>query len=1195
MPHWFDNLLNPAPAQQQQEQAPQNDNDTIMQVRQLNPAQLEGMAPPAGGLLNMHIVVVPQEEVGGFHGRRRTFEIRFNEFGPNEPHFIGLLRRLIEVQNFAVGEYRVGETFSAVVDYGRYAMIRNVNGNAAFPSRELIRLNFLHSFLDLLGRMISSDTVVIVSDVILTLRYDTLAPPPARGKMPKYIRDTMRNGVRGLAKTADSQGYCGTIALLLHLWTNNEALQLWRPCYELKHRLAALKSEDEFWRESVKLAKLADEFLHLGPEWDMQGNAVGAAARFVDLQPQFQILIIQEDSKRIMLFKRGREFDKDFAKPSSVVMAYSLGHLTLVKHPNFFLSRQYHYFCYVCLKNNKTVTHRCDPGVAQCDRCFMSFVSPQDQALHQEHGIYQPLCRQCGLQFHNQVCLDVHRCRSKYVRFCASCGKKYQGLDHQCGTYKCLTCTKLVETGHRCFIQREKMPAEKSAEEHGALYYVFDVESMFIVQPDGANRHVVNFVAVQKCFTGERWAFATLEEFHHFFIGLQEGSHLFAHNMQGYDGRLIFDFLYEQQQPPQNMRWRGSRIICMDYGPVKFRDTLLLLQASLAEMPNMFGLDTELVRKGFFPYKFNTPENQLYSGAIPAAEWFEPQHMAVKKRKEFELWHEKFVGLWELQTELREYCINDVDILCRSVEVYMREQVPITKLNPFDSLTIASYALRNYRTSHMPPNQICRLTVQEEEHIKPSMHGGRVDSRCLLKEYSPTEVAAGKFARYQDVNSLYPTVQFYDPMPVGAPRFHLFVDETGENFEIPADFFGFICVDIHCERYLHHPVIVHLDEMTGQLLADLNPKTKIVLASPELHVALENGYVVTRVYWLYEFEASFDLFKSYFQEFLSHKIHASGMPSWVDSAEDWEEFENHYARIGVNLDRGMMVKNQARKLGSKILINSLWGKFGERSEYYHWECFDVANDSGKLMALEQRWMDGDVDISYYRKSRDKSNLGVVFRYTNVQNTSSFANRVRRGNRNIAIASMVTSHARMRLWAELNKLGTRVIYHDTDSIIYENSPSGYNIPLGGYLGEWECETGGLPIVAFASTGPKCYSYTTRNLESGAESSVTKVKGFTLHSLNSERINYATMRSLVTGDTQQIEAECLAFQYSLRHGTMHTRDIIKLFTKTYKKGIVDPVTFCTFPFGSEKFPNALPPAAAAAAAAQEVASGNDAMSE
>lgn len=84
---------------------------------------------------------------------------------------------------------------------------------------------------------------------------------------------------------------------------------------------------------------------------------------------------------------------------------------------------------------------------------------------------------------------------------------------------------------------------------------------------------------------------------------------------------------------------------------------------------------------------------------------------------------------------------------------------------------------------------------------------------------------------------------------------------------------------------MHHPVIVDYNEEKQTLLADLTPKTEIVLPSPELHLALENGYVIKKIHWLMHFKKSNQLFKNYFREFLKDKIQASGIPGWVGDDE----------------------------------------------------------------------------------------------------------------------------------------------------------------------------------------------------------------------------------------------------------------------------------------------------------------------
>ena len=56
------------------------------------------------------------------------------------------------------------------------------------------------------------------------------------------------------------------------------------------------------------------------------------------------------------------------------------------------------------------------------------------------------------------------------------------------------------------------------------------------------------------------------------------------------------------------------------------------------------------------------------------------------------------------------------------------------------------------------------------------------------------------------------------------------------------------------------------------------------------------------------------------------------------------------------------------------------------------------------------------------------------------------------NTNVVIAAFCTSYARLKLWGIMNKLGKRVLYHDTDSIIFSvKNTDKYIPPLGEHLG------------------------------------------------------------------------------------------------------------------------------------------------
>ena len=54
--------------------------------------------------------------------------------------------------------------------------------------------------------------------------------------------------------------------------------------------------------------------------------------------------------------------------------------------------------------------------------------------------------------------------------------------------------------------------------------------------------------------------------------------------------------------------------------------------------------------------------------------------------------------------------------------------------------------------------------------------------------------------------------------------------------------------------------------------------------------------------------------------------------------------------------------------------------------------------------------------------------------------------------NIVIASFTTAYARLKLYDLLDVLQERVLYYDTDSVIYVHEPGKPDPPLGDYLGD-----------------------------------------------------------------------------------------------------------------------------------------------
>lgn len=72
-----------------------------------------------------------------------------------------------------------------------------------------------------------------------------------------------------------------------------------------------------------------------------------------------------------------------------------------------------------------------------------------------------------------------------------------------------------------------------------------------------------------------------------------------------------------------------------------------------------------------------------------------------------------------------------------------------------------------------------------------------------------------------------------------------------------------------------------------------------------------------------------------------------------------------------------------------------------------------------------------------------------------------------GKINIFIACLTTALARLKLYAELEKLNEQVLYYDTDSVIYSCKEGEVKVPTGVFLGQMTDELGGDSITKFGS--------------------------------------------------------------------------------------------------------------------------------
>jgi hypothetical protein len=65
---------------------------------------------------------------------------------------------------------------------------------------------------------------------------------------------------------------------------------------------------------------------------------------------------------------------------------------------------------------------------------------------------------------------------------------------------------------------------------------------------------------------------------------------------------------------------------------------------------------------------------------------------------------------------------------------------------------------------------------------------------------------------------------------------------------------------------------------------------------------------------------------------LKMKQEASGWPEWCQSENDnWRYIRDYHEKEGILLDYNNIKKNPGLRTLAKLMLNSFWGKFGQRS------------------------------------------------------------------------------------------------------------------------------------------------------------------------------------------------------------------------------------------------------------------------
>ena len=463
-----------------------------------------------------------------------------------------------------------------------------------------------------------------------------------------------------------------------------------------------------------------------------------------------------------------------------------------------------------------------------------------------------------------------------------------------------------------------------------------------------------------------------------------------------------------------------------------------------------------------------------------------------------------------------------------------------------------------------------QLQFTDPMNPRDAFCGGRTNAVKLYHRVTPTQKI-----HYIDVTSLYPWVNKTCVYPKGHPTFI----STPGHTDI-RQYFGLIQCQILPPRELYHPVLPYrhdsklLFPLCARCVQDEMPKRpwdrsaecnhtddQRVLTgtwcSPELNKAVELGYQVQYIYEVWHFDETCEgLFKDYVNTWLKIKQEASGWPAGVDTEDQKQAYiKNYFEHEGIQLEYDKIAVNKELRTLAKMMLNSMWGKFGQRlnktqvQPFHDPHAFHRFLDTSTLDVRHVSVINEDlVEVHYQYQDED---IPVS------------------PNLNIFVACFTTCWARLRLYTALEKLGERVLYYDTDSIIFLQDEGQVNPVLGEYLGDFTSELDPDDyITEFVSAGPKNYGYQTKlgHVE-------CKVRGFRLNSEGKSQLNYNIMRLNVLEEIQKPLLKPRQTQVVKTHQIVRDPNTYELYTfpdykryqLVYDKRVVDPHTFLTYPYG------------------------------
>ena len=465
----------------------------------------------------------------------------------------------------------------------------------------------------------------------------------------------------------------------------------------------------------------------------------------------------------------------------------------------------------------------------------------------------------------------------------------------------------------------------------------------------------------------------------------------YAHNLGGFDSVFILNILFKNYSKTK-VQFKDGKPLSIKVSLTtkdnnkKNKTKIIVFKDSYKIQPlsirNLIKANDITTHKLYFPYLFLRTDNINYEGKLPDKSFYD-NISDFEYNKIADEFKDK---IWILKDELLKYMKNDIVSLYQIIDKFSKEMYELENLNITSVSTLSSIALKTYLTNYYNKKKSPIHIPRHENYqdIKNAYFGGRVE---VFKGYVEN-------VYIYDVVSLYPSCMLKD-LPIGNIS-----RSTDSNID---NYFGFCYASVNVPKGIRAPILPFRSD-NGNLFYPTGNWSGWY-TSEILKKARDSQNVTIEVHHGYKMDKSNELFSKFVEKYSQIKINA----------------ENE--------------GNNAKRTTAKLVLNSLYGRFGLKYEPHTIEFVDSSTAdqiSINHEVYDRLYIDNNIEFIKYTtlpseilKELNREEYNKLKYKTDLDGEHVV--------RALTISAMITSYASIMMNPFLNMADNPCYYTDTDSL------------------------------------------------------------------------------------------------------------------------------------------------------------------